>query len=133
MSNETKKLSQDDIIELWTDALESGKYKQCTSVLSRNGRYCCLGVLCELYCENVKNIKQIIITDYEDGPRTSVQYGQYTQILGSEVMNWVGLRGNSGNSVSTEDHLSDLNDNGTTFKEIAQIIKTNKDNYFNQY
>jgi hypothetical protein len=39
------------IKKLWTDALESGKYTQCTARLCNDtrDRHCCLGVLSELY------------------------------------------------------------------------------------
>lgn len=32
----------------WIEALRSGKYKQGRSRLKHSGRYCCLGVLCEV-------------------------------------------------------------------------------------
>lgn len=32
----------------WVEALRSGKYKQGARYLKKNGRYCCLGVLCEI-------------------------------------------------------------------------------------
>lgn len=32
----------------WTDALRSGEYKQGTGVLCFQGRFCCMGVLCDI-------------------------------------------------------------------------------------
>ena len=34
--------------EKWLQALESGKYEQTTMQLCDAGKYCCLGVACEL-------------------------------------------------------------------------------------
>jgi hypothetical protein len=33
----------------WLEALRSGKYAQGTQYLHRDGHFCCLGVLCDLY------------------------------------------------------------------------------------
>lgn len=56
MTTETDKAMQDnnivpnaERIKLWTDALESGRYKQGKNALYGDGAYCCLGVACELY------------------------------------------------------------------------------------
>jgi hypothetical protein len=32
----------------WIAALRSGDYQQCQGYLQRNGRFCCLGVLCDI-------------------------------------------------------------------------------------
>ncbi len=32
----------------WVEALRSGEYAQCRNALSRDGGYCCLGVLCNV-------------------------------------------------------------------------------------
>ena len=32
----------------WLKALRSGKYRRAQAQLAKNGRYCCLGVLCEV-------------------------------------------------------------------------------------
>lgn len=50
--------------KLWVDALMSGRYVQGKSQLcSRDNRYCCLGVLTELYIEQMKkNRKKTKIT-----------------------------------------------------------------------
>ena len=34
--------------EKWVAALRSGEYEQGTSALLRDGKYCCLGVLCDI-------------------------------------------------------------------------------------
>lgn len=37
-----------DKLKLWIDALRSGEYPQGTGQLNKTGKYCCLGVLCEV-------------------------------------------------------------------------------------
>ena len=37
-----------DLKAKWVAALRSGKYEQGTGWLNRNGKFCCLGVLCEV-------------------------------------------------------------------------------------
>lgn len=39
---------KEDIKRQWVEALRSGKYEQGAGALLRDGRYCCLGVLCDL-------------------------------------------------------------------------------------
>lgn len=38
-----------EIKQRWVAALRSGEYKQGRNFLFRDGRHCCLGVLCDLY------------------------------------------------------------------------------------
>ena len=38
----------------WIKALRSGQYKQGQGALYRNGRYCCLGVLCRVMETRIK-------------------------------------------------------------------------------
>lgn len=58
-----------EIAKMWTDALRSGKYKQGRHSLRRykwgEASYCCLGVLCELYCNNVADRPSNILSDPE--------------------------------------------------------------------
>lgn len=51
-----------EAIKLWVKALRSGRYRQATDTLryvdsSKNMRYCCLGVACNLYTPKHKVIK----------------------------------------------------------------------------
>ena len=39
-----------ELASKWADALESGKYKQCTGLLRQGDQFCCLGVLSEIIC-----------------------------------------------------------------------------------
>jgi hypothetical protein len=83
-----------EIRALWSGALRSGKYEQGTGWLNRDGRYCCLGVLCELAVEagiaerrtagefNVSGYAALgLSSDYEGEKAT----------LPAVVANWAGL------------------------------------------
>src|SRR6202034_2277081 len=37
-----------EVRELWVKTLLSGEYKQGTDYLQKDGKFCCLGVLCEI-------------------------------------------------------------------------------------
>ena len=53
-------MKKSEFIDLWTQALESGKYKQGKAYLwTKNNKYCCLGVACVIAQEN--NVRQINI------------------------------------------------------------------------
>ena len=42
----------------WVEALESGQYKQTKGYLSKgNNRFCCLGVACDLYQEEIGDLQ----------------------------------------------------------------------------
>lgn len=109
-----------EIKKLWTDALESGEYKQGTDVLHRihNNTFCCLGVLCELHRK---------LTNGPDWIKEEMSY-KYSYIgssgvLPEEVMDWAGL--NQRNPIVEGTLLSKLNDNWMDFKQIATLIKEN--------
>jgi hypothetical protein len=89
----------------WVAALRSGRYEQGQHRLkSETGEYCCLGVLCSV-------IKAKKWTDNE--------------LLPAHVQVQVGaIRGDFRVSVNGKDtFLSNLNDKGIPFNEIANIIE----------
>jgi hypothetical protein len=61
----------------WVAALRSGKYEQGEEFLRNNGKYCCLGVLCEL--AGIVNIERVTciptsrLTSTLDTPDREVQ------------------------------------------------------------
>ena len=112
--------------EKWISALRSGKYKQGIRHLRNEDKYCCLGVLCDLYSQE-HNIEW----DFDDFISTWSFYGS-CDVLPYSVQNWSGL--NTSNpmvKVSVDDEnkyfhhepLSDLNDTGFTFEQISNIIE----------
>lgn len=111
-----------EIKKLWIKALLSGKYKQNTHSLRSFGNYCCLGVLCDLHRRKTKKLK------WKDG-----YYDGEDGLLPSSVMKWAGLHRcnptvhndlkNGSSCIAKKTFLSDLNDSGASFKEIAGMIE----------
>lgn len=110
----------------WVAALNSGKYGQCTGQLKSGGKYCCLGVLTELYIKS-KKIKNAWSDDGDVklSPKGKFQSEGY---LPKQIMEWAGLK--EQDPMYKETTLSKLNDGSSevkkrTFKQIAKIIDKN--------
>lgn len=126
-----------EIKERWVAALRSGDYPQGTGFLQAidkyGSRFCCLGVLCDLaeqdgvikQAEPLANVNgnEVHVT-YNDSSPTAIN-GKTASLLPRPVQEWSGLD-------STYPLLSgggrfyaliDLNDEGTPFEEIADIIE----------
>lgn len=105
-----------DIKDLWLKALKSCKYKQGKRALRIKNKYCCLGVLCDIYKkENHIRWKKLRDADgyyflFDDGA-----------VLPPQVINWAGLK--NCNPKILNKSLSEYNDDGKTFKEIADLIE----------
>lgn len=104
-----------EVRELWCEALESGEYKEGVEVLARDGNYCCLGVLADLA------VKHDIITSFD---------GEMSDLADDlePVQNWAGLSYCDGSYQSEravmENSLAGDNDEGKSFKQIAEIIRS---------
>ena len=101
----------------WVKALRSGEYKQTKHVLHRvGGGYCCLGVLCELA------VKAGAIPAAK---RNDADPAWYYDGAGScpsdKVDEWAGCANYAEADVLSD--LMELNDNGTSFKAIADVIE----------
>lgn len=114
-------MSQPNIprIREWIEALESGDYDQGRYHLRDiEGRYCCLGVACDL--SGVGEWKE------EGGV---LLYQTFMHVMPDPVMRYYGFdsRYDGGDiEVILEDGettLSNLNDSGYKFAEIAQILR----------
>ena len=116
----------------WLEALRSGKYRQSRYRLrSLDNGFCCLGVLCDIYTKEVggswKLDKAGLSDSYEmvsDSGHESV-----TSELPSFVRNWADLEWFNpqvhvakGECDFVPATLAELNDEGRSFKEIADII-----------
>jgi hypothetical protein len=114
------------IKQLWVDALRSGNYQQGTRRLRSENAYCCLGVLCDLYDRD------------QGGPGWDEEDQTYLDVellLPREVAEWAGLipvaqpetiipGWFADVDLPQEDYsLSNLNDNGSSFGEIADLIE----------
>lgn len=111
------------IKQKWVEALRSEEYEQGTEALREDNKYCCLGVLCDLYRKetgkgkwNLQQEKEFM-AEFEDGEGET----DYLRLT-SDVAKWAGL------PMSPKiryNHLSNLNDGGETFSTIADLIDEN--------
>jgi hypothetical protein len=117
------------IKERWLAALRSGEYEQGRGMLEFNGKFCCLGVLCSLAVKD--GITERTVLENVDGPTGVALYGTRDGVGGTrhylpgKVIEWAGLPPNEP-TVSVPElggSLASLNDSGTTFAEIANIIE----------
>lgn len=101
------------IKKLWLKALRSGKYKQGEqSLRTKYNEFCCLGVLCDLHAKKFKH------------RWIGLQYLSNNSFLPRVVIKWAGLENKNPKIKSKEaENLSNANDNGTSFKRIANIIE----------
>lgn len=95
----------------WTAALRSGEYKQGRDELLGSDGYCCLGVMAKIAGKTDDQI-----------------YGEGTLRDFPEVMDFFGLRDHCGEFDGGD--LAILNDGGTTFPEIADIIDSEPEGLF---
>lgn len=108
----------------WLEALRSKKYTQGTGELkSDDNKFCCLGVLCEIHRKTMKSKK------YKWGIIYGSKYG-YTngnggnsKVLPDFVRKWAGLDCVNPIPKARKYSLAGFNDNGRTFKQIADIIE----------
>lgn len=121
---------REDIAKKWVEALRSGEYGQTKaalrSVAGDKVGYCCLGVLCELAKEEVE------LEDYDSWE--DFYNHDKDEVLPSEVVNWADMFDTQG---ERRDYgfwpigkgetlwLTNVNDKGATFVEIADLIEKN--------
>jgi hypothetical protein len=133
-----------NIMKKWIKALRSGKFKQGMGTLKQynskgEAQYCCLGVLCELYNQDMKKNKKKTLPEkvYDNDCAFSHGYcrlGGKMDDLPKEVMKWAGMDNSMGrfyanyydnNILGGENSLAELNDTGRKFKTISNIIEKN--------
>ena len=106
----------------WVAALRSGKFKQGRSYLQMGDNYCCLGVACVIAKESG------VYINMERGLDKSGAscWGNDIYELPSQVRDWLNLSTDIGTfRLNTKrSSLVDLNDDGKTFLEIADIIES---------
>ena len=135
------------VMRAWVRALRSGKYKQGrgalrnkTAAFKTGQKFCCLGVLCDLYAkehpdarwEPVGNVLGCIFTP--DGSAGNDSFG----VLPTPVQKWAGLKTTSGElesktawkvfdkvdeDIAVSRELTAANDEGATFRQIAAFIE----------
>lgn len=110
-----------EIKKEWAENLRSGDYKQGQSYLHNDNRFCCLGVLCDMAVK-----AGVVKTGMLDGIDS---YGEEDRVqhLPDEVIQWAGLKGCSPlvtyDPEEPDRELTVINDNGATFKDIADMIE----------
>jgi hypothetical protein len=115
-----------EVQQHWVDALRSGEYEQCEGGLrNKKDKRCCLGVLTQLYIDDGHELRASysnVWGKWEYGENKERNY------LLPEVTKWAGLANNAGGYQNRA--LTDDNDSGKTFAEIADIIEANADTLF---
>lgn len=106
----------------WLEALRSGDYEQAKgSLKTTSGKFCCLGVLCDLYHKETGNGEWNV-----DGKKESFSVGYDVRIgiLPKAVCHWAELDSpNPRIDDAREESLAELNDLGLTFLEITDLIE----------
>lgn len=108
-----------EVRTLWVEKLLGGEYKQGKGYLQNDGKFCCLGVLCELAVKaKVIRAPRLMedskVFDYGKEENTHM-------ILPFKVRDWAGLTDQNG-SYCFAQCLSYKNDDGYSFEQIAEII-----------
>ena len=100
---------KEEIALMWADALESGDYKKSVGQLRHGDGFCCLGVLCDLYSSEC----------WGDLIANQVEF------LPPSIQKWAGMQSRNGCLRIGEKvyNLAQMNDEGITFDEIADIIR----------
>ena len=125
-----------EVKQKWIGALRSGKYEQGSEKLRSVTGYCCLGVLCDIYAQE-HNTQWEFRGDEEINPQSQDYwyFDEHSEFLPESVMNWAELKTHNPTvRVDVEDNddednwyykdeLSDINDSGYDFSQIANIIE----------
>ena len=117
----------------WVKALRSGEYKQGKRRLHNcDNTFCCLGVLTDLY---MKEKGGSWVPPLKDDDESCFRYVVDTKTASQgaipprKVCEWAGLRSQHGTHLAGESLVS-LNDRGSTFQEIADLIVSEPDGLF---
>jgi len=113
----------------WAKLLETTKRKQSTGYLKSKNGYCCLGILCVMLGVKFKTYDEVIYSVDDSWNEMG--------LLPSNIVKKVGMFDADG-SLSSDEHLklpenvqgsysslSEANDEGVSFKDIAKIIRLN--------
>jgi hypothetical protein len=121
---------------VWATALRSGHYHQIRSFLHRGGPqdFCAMGVLCDLYRLSLPSGHERAETCWTATDRSApYRLLDQTVVLPFAVQVWAGMQSTNGRLPGAVLYghtripgrgISELNDNGADFKEIALIIET---------
>lgn len=103
-------------------ALRSGEYEQGVGYLQKEGKFCCLGVACDLYHKETGGGKWELGSQTVSSFFINFLHASFPPV---EVEKWLGLeRPNSARPYAIA-HLAAMNDEGHSFEQIAQYIEEN--------
>ena len=110
----------------WLDALRGGTYQQGVGKLRDYDEYCCLGVLCDIAVEEGAVPGARWTSEGEMAFIDAHGEADFSDDLPPRpVVDWAGL-GDGNPSVWVDDlsqTLAELNDTGSSFEEIADLIE----------
>lgn len=111
----------------WVEALRSGEYEQGESVLKDTSegvtKYCCLGVACKLLVDEGVAVEYSGLYSDNIFKLVGEEEGDY-EVLSEGIANYLGILSNPIVKVTVgTSTIADLNDTGTPFSEIADIIE----------
>jgi len=98
--------------KIWLAALTSGTYRKAKDSLKHHGRFCCLGVLCDLFDPNGWDIDQPYLS-----PTTRKLYHGRDTTPPEEVVEWAGL------SDLALPRLMNANDETAGWDAVIEIIE----------
>jgi len=112
-----------EIKDRWVTALRSGEYQQTKEFLATCDGFCCLGVLCDLYINehDHPSSTRYRIWKNECEFRDTLLGVHENMVLPKEVREWSGLSSSDG-AINNVECLTQMNDRGMTFSEIADVI-----------
>jgi hypothetical protein len=121
-----------EVMKQWVKALRSGEYKQGRSSLRNKDHFCCLGVLCDLHSKTDGHRATWSVPDFCGDMKYGAIDKNETELPAS-VMRWAGMHSPNpvlefsslAEPVLEFPSLAELNDNGRTFGEIADLIEKN--------
>lgn len=109
----------------WIKALRSGQYKQGKHQLHSGDKFCCLGVACDLFKEELElDTREAEMLGCEE--KCTVYDSEWT-VLPDVVQEHLDLKTIDGSpTLSEEDTFSlvSLNDGGMSFSQIADRLET---------
>lgn len=112
-----------EIKQKWLNALRSDEYQQTAERLHDKNGFCCLGVLCDLYGkEHSIEWEEIDPGQYTHKIFRNMYYSflYKTGTLPLQVREWAELF----QDTLVVNRLAEMNDNGYTFEQIADVIET---------
>ena len=124
-----------EIADAWVATLRSDLFVQGQDVLANAERtkHCCLGVLCEIAIGNGVEIEVAVegaVGEYTNCHGACMKYEGEGYRLPNVVKEWADMMFDDGRLFDEDtedlpsDSLADLNDSGSSFKEIADHIET---------